>query len=64
MDNDLLQEIAYTCPHCWQMNTGVLDLSAPPDALIEDCSVCCRPILLTVTMTSDGGAGIEASRTE
>ena len=61
MNHDLLQETEYTCPYCWQSNSALLDLSAPPDTLIEDCRVCCRPILLTCTLTDDGGASIDAS---
>jgi hypothetical protein len=35
-----------TCPHCWEAIEIVLDLSAPEQQYVEDCFVCCRPILI------------------
>lgn len=61
MSIELLQEIAYDCPHCWQPNTTLLDLSAPLDAFIEDCRVCCHPVLLEVTDAEDGAPRVAAS---
>ena len=61
---ELLQEVPYVCPHCWQANSCVVDLSAPPDYLIEDCRVCCRPVRLSVSLSPDGTAGIEAAPTD
>jgi transcription elongation factor Elf1 len=55
-------EWPYTCPFCWEQNTVLVDLSAPPGSLIEDCSVCCRPILLEVTMSPDGIDTVRATR--
>lgn len=34
----------FTCPHCWQEISFVLDLSIEEQSYIEDCEVCCRPI--------------------
>ena len=34
----------FTCPHCWQEISVVLDLSVEQQSYIEDCEVCCRPI--------------------
>ncbi len=34
----------FTCPHCGEGISMVLDLSAGSQSYIEDCEVCCNPI--------------------
>jgi transcription elongation factor Elf1 len=34
----------FTCPHCGERISVVLDLSAGYQRYIEDCEVCCNPI--------------------
>lgn len=41
-----VQEHFYSCPHCWEQISSLLDLSAASQRYIEDCEVCCRPIEL------------------
>ncbi|MDT8322244.1 MAG: CPXCG motif-containing cysteine-rich protein [Xanthomonadales bacterium] len=45
----LLTETDIDCPYCGEMISVLLDLSVERQDYIEDCSVCCRPIVLTVT---------------
>lgn len=41
-----MQELqSYDCPYCGEAVEAVLDLSAGDQQYIEDCSVCCRPIV-------------------
>jgi hypothetical protein len=49
----LLQGQDVTCPHCWETINLTLDLSVPEQSYIEDCPVCCKPMLVTYT-TADG----------
>jgi hypothetical protein len=35
-----------TCPYCWQSVAVCLDLSEPEQQYVEDCSVCCHPIVI------------------
>jgi hypothetical protein len=37
-----------TCPHCGETFGFEVDTSQSEQDLIEDCSVCCRPINLTI----------------
>jgi hypothetical protein len=37
---------AITCPYCWETIEVALDLSVEEQKQIEDCSVCCRPIVI------------------
>ena len=40
-----------TCPYCWQPIEIVLDLSVETQRQVEDCSVCCRPIVIAYRAT-------------
>ena len=50
---NLLQDKDATCPHCWETITLTLDLSVPEQSYVEDCPVCCKPMLVSYT-ASDG----------
>ncbi len=43
----------FVCPHCWQTISVVLDLSSRGQSYVEDCEVCCHPILIHY-QTEDG----------
>ena len=49
----LLQGQEATCPHCWETISLTLDLSVPEQSYIEDCSVCCKPMVVSY-MAVDG----------
>ena len=34
----------FSCPHCGERISVLLDLSAGYQCYIEDCEVCCRPV--------------------
>ena len=42
-----------TCPHCWESINLTLDLSVPEQSYIEDCPVCCKPMMVSYT-AADG----------
>lgn len=44
---NLLQGHEVTCPHCWETIALTLDLSVPEQSYIEDCPVCCQPVLVS-----------------
>jgi hypothetical protein len=41
----MLETEDYQCPYCGEPVSAVLDLSGGDQQYIEDCPVCCRPIL-------------------
>ena len=48
------------CPHCGETNEIALDPGSGNDQeYIEDCHVCCRPILMYVRYKRDGSAEVE-----
>jgi hypothetical protein len=44
---NLLQGQDATCPHCWETVNLTLDLSVPEQSYVEDCPVCCKPMLVS-----------------
>lgn len=46
-----------TCPSCGERIEIVVDLSAPEQQYVEDCFVCCRPML--IRCVSDGARIVE-----
>ena len=49
------------CPACWETIGVLVDPSVPEQQYVEDCSVCCRPLLLSVVVHDDY-ASIEVER--
>ena len=47
-----LHEKQITCPFCWESVTVLVDPSES-QLYTEDCSVCCRPILLQTEVQGD-----------
>jgi hypothetical protein len=45
---ELIAETEITCPHCGEVFPIQVDTSQAEQSLIEDCTVCCRPIALTI----------------
>lgn len=45
---DLAVETEITCPHCGESFPLRIDTSESEQELIEDCTVCCRPIALSI----------------
>ena len=41
-----MEEHFFTCPYCWQQISVLLDLSVAHQTYVEDCEVCCRPIVI------------------
>ncbi|MEA3554682.1 MAG: CPXCG motif-containing cysteine-rich protein [Campylobacterota bacterium] len=43
----------FTCPYCWEPISMVLDPYMEDDDYIEDCQVCCRPIVVNFKIVDD-----------
>ena len=53
----------YRCAFCGEENDVVVDPSgARRQTFTEDCAVCCRPNLITLTLDDDGDAEVEVSQ--
>ncbi len=45
-----LEEKAVQCPYCGETIDVLIDCSVAAQNYIEDCQVCCRPIIFDVTV--------------
>lgn len=43
-----MYEHFFTCPHCWEEISMLIDVSVPYQKYVEDCEVCCNPLEITV----------------
>lgn len=50
----MLEEATVQCPSCWEPIPLLIDLSGGSASYTEDCSVCCRPMLVHVVLGDDG----------
>jgi transcription elongation factor Elf1 len=46
-------EHSFSCPHCGEQISMVLDLSVRKQTYVEDCEVCCQPIEITYTVSDE-----------
>lgn len=49
---------AVDCPYCGERIALAVDASAGAYEAIEDCTVCCRPIALSVQVDVAGGVTV------
>jgi hypothetical protein len=49
----LQDEIPADCPYCGEAITLLVDGTAGSQTYIEDCFVCCRPIVVSVEWDSE-----------
>jgi len=57
----LIQRETITCPCCWESIEIALDLSAGDQQYVEDCSVCCRPLVITIRTDGEALSAVEVS---
>ncbi|WP_449429537.1 CPXCG motif-containing cysteine-rich protein [Rhodanobacter umsongensis] len=50
-----------SCPYCGEPIQILVDASAGDQHCIEDCQVCCRPIVLGIRIDADGEPQVSAS---
>ena len=50
------------CPYCGERFRIAIDAGADAQRYIEDCEVCCRPIVFEVWRDAAGDWGVAASR--
>lgn len=58
-----MTEHFFTCPYCWQRISMLLDLSVSEQRYVEDCEVCCRPIVVSYRVEDGAVVAFDAQRT-
>ena len=56
-----LKEIKVNCPYCGEEFFSAIDTSIEQQDYIEDCQICCSPILFEVS-TNDDEAQVSVRR--
>ena len=55
-----LSEEPLNCPYCGEPISVVVDHSLGEQEYVEDCQVCCRPMILSISIEADGEASVSA----
>ena len=58
----LLEECAADCPYCGEPITLLIDTSCAEQSYIEDCEVCCQPMIVSAFVDEDGRVGLSVTR--
>ncbi|MDD7885497.1 CPXCG motif-containing cysteine-rich protein [Flavivirga sp. 57AJ16] len=54
----------FTCPYCWERISMLIDNSISKQSYIEDCEVCCHPILVSVQFLNSELIDFQANNIE
>ncbi|WP_439102849.1 CPXCG motif-containing cysteine-rich protein [Congregibacter sp.] len=57
-----LQESQIFCPYCGEPLSILLDSGDSDAEYIEDCQVCCQPMVVTLMSESDGSLSASVRR--
>ncbi len=57
---EALFETSLTCPYCGETVSLLVDVTDAEQSYYEDCSVCCRPMAITVSVGEGGSARVTA----
>lgn len=59
---EMEETLEVQCPWCGESFTTFFDISAGSQSYTEDCQVCCRPIVMSFAVDSDGAVSVEGVR--
>jgi hypothetical protein len=59
---DDLVSVRVRCPYCGESIPAEVDRSAGSQEYVEDCSVCCRPIEMRISIDEQGRPRVAARR--
>jgi len=57
-----LEAVDIQCPYCWEIIEITIDCSITSQEYVEDCEVCCRPIVMSVELSEDGIPSVDVKR--
>ena len=49
----MIEPVRIDCPYCGESYESSADTSAGSQSYVEDCAVCCRPIVVSVEVGGD-----------
>lgn len=60
--SNLLTAATITCPYCWEAIDITIDQSTGESSYVEDCQVCCQPIVISLNLNNKGAFDIATTR--
>lgn len=57
---EALQTVLLQCPHCWEHIDILVDCTEAAQTIVEDCAVCCGPIVIDIWIDDDEELRAEA----
>ena len=58
---ELLEEKAVSCPYCGELIQILIDYEEAGQQYIEDCQVCCKPIVFKIAVNPAGDMSVSVS---
>lgn len=58
----LQESVEIDCPYCGEPVMLLIDCSAGAQQYVEDCQVCCRPMVVRVTLDESGYPQVAVGR--
>lgn len=59
-----MEEYLASCPYCGESFTSLIDPGAGNQEYIEDCQICCRPIIFNIEIDIETQQPLVQLRTE
>lgn len=59
---DMLEPVLIHCPYCGEPIEILVDASVGGESYVEDCQVCCRPMMLNITLDEGDRPSVRADR--
>ena len=56
------EECFLDCPYCGEPISVLVDCSCEQQTYVEDCQVCCQPMVLQVFVDEEGVPSVSAQR--
>ncbi len=53
MPTNRVESARIQCPYCWERFELLVDCSVETQEYIEDCEICCRPIIFDINIDGD-----------
>lgn len=58
----MLDAVLIHCPYCGEPLEIFVDASMGDQRYVEDCQVCCRPMVIGLSLDEDGQPSVRADR--
>ena len=59
MSMEGLESVLIDCPVCGEAIEIMVDTSVARQTYVEDCSVCCRPLVIAAQVDADGAPWVD-----